>query len=73
LEKNKLRKISLKNRFEFLKLKNGLLFYNEANEGEFFKKPADIGTILSNFALFDFKSGKLNERGRIVFHFFHNV
>jgi hypothetical protein len=73
LEKNKLKKISLKNRFEFLKLKNGLLFYNEANKGENFKKPADIGTILSNFALFDFKSGKLNKKGKIVFDFFHNV
>jgi len=73
LEKNKLRKISLKNRFEFLKLKNGLLFYNETNKGEFFKKPADIGTILSNFPLFDFKSGKLNKKGEIVFDFFYNV
>jgi hypothetical protein len=73
LEKNRLKKISLKNRFEFLKLKNGLLFYNEANEGEIFKEPADIGTILSNFPLFDFKSGKLNEKGEIVFDFFYNA
>jgi hypothetical protein len=73
LEKNKLRKISLKNRFEFLKLKNGLLFYNEADKGEIFKKPADIGTILSNFALFDIKKGTLNKKGKIVFDFFYNV
>ena len=73
LEKSRLKKISLKDRFEFLKLKNGLLFYNEANKGEIFSEPADIGTILSNFALFDFKSGKLNKKGEIVFDFFYNV
>ena len=67
LEKSRLKKISLKDRFEFLKLKNGLLFYNEANKGEIFSEPADIGTILSNFALFDFKSGKLNKKGRNCF------
>jgi len=73
LEKDRLKKIKLKNRFDFLKLKRGLLFYNETNKEEVFKKPADIGTIMSNFPLFNFKSGKLNEKGEIVFNFFHNV
>jgi len=71
LENGALKKIKLENRFDFLKLKNGLFFYNETNEGENYKKTIDVGTVLSNFPLYDTMTGNLNSNGKIVYDFFH--
>lgn len=70
LEKGKIKKIELENRLDFLKLKNGLFFYNETNKGENYRKTVTVGTIFSNFPLYDAKTGHLNESGKIVYKFF---
>ncbi len=71
-ENGKLKKIKLKNRFDFLKLKRGLFFYNEVNKGEIYKKRVDTGTVLSNFPLYDFWTGNLSRVGKRVYNFFSN-
>lgn len=71
-KKGKVKKTKLKNRFDFLKLKRGLFFYNEINKGEIYEKEVDTGTIISNFPLYDFKTGDLNKFGKIVYNFFSN-
>lgn len=70
LKGGKVKKIKLENRFDFLKLKNGLFFYNETNKGENYKKTISVGTVFSNFPLYDTVTGDLNKNGKIVYNFF---
>jgi len=71
IEGKGLKKIKLKNRLDFLKLKNGLFFYNETSEGEIYRKKVDTGTLLSNFPLYNLKTGSLNKSGELVYNFFY--
>jgi hypothetical protein len=71
LATGKIKKINLKNRFDFLKLKKGLFYYNEINKEEVYNKNCQIGTVISNFPLYVFESGDLNQEGKIVYNFFH--
>ncbi len=70
IEKNGLKKEKLKNRFDFLGLKNFLFFYNELEENRVYWRKCDNGSIISNFPLFDFEKGHLTEIGKKVFDFF---
>jgi len=64
-------KIFLKKRFDFAKLKNGIFYYNRINKGEVYEKNLQIGIILSNFPLYNLRSGKLNKKGKAVYNYFH--
>lgn len=70
LKNGALKNIKLKNRFDFLKLKNGLFFYNETNPGEKYQKTIGVGTVFSNFPLYDAATGDFNKNGKIVYKFF---
>lgn len=71
LRNSTLEKIKLNNRFDFLKLKNGLFYYNEINKGEIYNENVQIGTVISNFPLYNFETGNFNKEGEIVYRFFH--
>ncbi|MFH1423711.1 MAG: ATP-grasp domain-containing protein [Candidatus Nealsonbacteria bacterium] len=73
LKKGKIKRIGLENRLDFLKLKNGLFFHNEINEGENYKKTITAGTVFTNFPMYDMKAGFLNKNGKIVYDFFHSI
>lgn len=70
-KKNKIQRIQLKNRLDFLKLKNGLFFHNETNKGENYQKTITVGTVFTNFPMYNIKTGLLNKNGRVVYNFFH--
>lgn len=70
LKEGEIIRIKLADRFEFLKLKNGLFFHNENNLGENYKKTITVGTVFANFPMYDIATGYLNENGRIVYDFF---
>lgn len=67
---NSIKKLSLSQRFKFLEIKNGIFFYNELKKGDCFTKELETGTIISNFPVFDFESGKLLKIGKKIVNFF---
>ena len=69
-ENNSLKKIKLKNRMDFIKLKNGLFYYNEINMGEVYQSNLQIGTLIANFSFYYSKTGKLNNAGKMVYNYF---
>jgi len=71
LKGGKIVKIKLADRFDFLKLENGLFFHNETNKGENYKKTITVGTVFANFPMYDIRTGFLNENGKIIYDFFH--
>ena len=71
-EQEKLKKVGLKNRFDFNHLKNGLFYYNEIGKGDSYKTNLQIGTVVANFPLYSFKTGKMNKAGKCVYNYFIN-
>jgi len=71
LKNGEIARIKLTDRFDFLKFENGLFFHNENNLGENYQETITVGTIFSNFPMYDIATGFLNENGKIVYDFFH--
>jgi len=71
-ENNSLKEVELQNHMDFLKLKNGLFYYNEINKGEVYQSSIQIGTAIANFPLYSLKTGKLNKVGKVVYNYFIN-
>ena len=62
LKEGKIKRTMLANRFDFLKLKNGLFFHNETNLGENYKKTITVGTVFANFPMYNIKTGFFNNQ-----------
>ncbi|MBU1862078.1 MAG: ATP-grasp domain-containing protein [Candidatus Omnitrophica bacterium] len=71
-ENNLLKEVELENRMDFLKLKNGIFYYNEIDKGEVYQSSIQIGTVIANFPLYSLKTGKLNKAGKEVYNYFIN-